>query len=313
MRLHRKSFVLLGLTAVFAGCGGGGSGGSGGPTGTPVEAGPLNLNDPTTSEAVAAYAIEFGAFSSDISNLVGSGMTGAALARAAVSRVRAVQPRADSDICNGGGTDSGSSSGNTETVTFDNCNDNGDTINGQLSVTVTGSDTGTVIFGASATPLTVTDSSSGLIVNLLNDLAFTDAAPEFDLQFQGTLAILYNSSESKSISVTLGGNAADPLAVDLTQQAGGSVQLGINGPFRVSAGGFGSSCPGGSAVFTTTTPIIFSGGGTTAGELSVTGGNNTSETITFNSDGSVTVTANGTSTTYTASQLQGLCDPVASS
>jgi hypothetical protein len=87
----------------------------------------------------------------------------------------------------------------------------------------------------------------------------------------------------------------------LTQAA-----MGISGTFTISS--TPTNCLDGTFTITTTTPLKINVSSKTisAGEIAVNG-----STIKFNGDGSVTVTANGTTKTYTSlSEFSGVCSDV---
>jgi hypothetical protein len=304
------------MTTMLAACGGGSGGGGSGNNnnGGSSESTPLDLSNSQTSEAVAAYASLLGNFAGDVSSFAGSNPASSSIAHPGFRVVRAVRPRT-TDACSGGGSFDASSSGNTETISFDECVEDGNTVNGQVSVTEASSDSGTADFGSGTTPFTLDESSDGLVVGLLGGVAFTEDSPSFSVQFQGTSASVSNSGNTESVSLVFGESAGDPLAIEETEENDSTEQLSINGPFEVKTTGFSSSaCPAGSATFTTTSPIVIPSDANfpSSGTLTVTSGSLT-ETITLSSSGASVSVNGGTPTTYTAAELQSLCAPAASS
>jgi hypothetical protein len=274
----------------------------------PSAASPADLSTPTSAAKFASAITTFGnAASSTSSGGSGTGKSGG--------------PKA---ACASGGTQDSVATGTppalTITTTYDNCQPNATTLldgvfavtNGTCTPAASNCFHSDVAFGTSSqdTFLTETLGPAGkerrnlLFGNGTTELTDTSTvdhvAGQFDLQ---GAHINTSRTDEPRIDFRIG-NESSNFHVDIDIAADHSTDAEFAGPFRVSG-----ACGSGQGNVTTPTPVhTNSAGQTTSGQIMVTNSSGGSATYTYNTDGSVTVAAGSTSHTFTAAELDQLCN-----
>lgn len=123
------------------------------------------------------------------------------------------------------------------------------------------------------------DDGAGFILDFT--ISWSTSGAVITVTIDGSMSFTVNS---QTITITF-----NNYVVTTTDEGSGSYSMTINGTISISGTG---TCHDNTFVFTTTTPIFYDGelGHTTAGVLQI---NNA--TITYNSDGSITLTVGGSS------------------
>lgn len=122
-------------------------------------------------------------------------------------------------------------------------------------------------------------------------------------EFQATLQLSLDTSDTPEVALLM-----EELTV-FEDISSGNREVSIDGGVGTDAGNNpGFNCALGFVTYETISPITFDDNDQPfAGELNVSSENGGSANIVFNSDGSVTVTVNGVSETFTAEDLASFC------
>lgn len=162
----------------------------------------------------------------------------------------------------------------------------------------------TLTFGESGQPL-VTETNTGQgDFSLSARGTVREQTTSSTEEFTATVEFAIDTTDAPAFSLIM-----DDLRVfeNAAPSDGSRLQMSIDGGFGTDAGR-NSRCGLGFATYETVTPISFDNNDEPfAGELNLTSENGDSANITFNNDGSVTVTVNGTAQMYTQDDLMNLC------
>lgn len=290
---HWLCIAPLAITLTACGGDSGGSGSTGnnddpGVVTSPTQ--PANLSSP---DAAAAFVLAFTSFSDSAESPV-------------------QQKAVTTEDCPTSGTQSYDDE--TGVTVFDECTAsfNGTTIivDGQQRAVCTADDSPDVsncddvtnTFGDGSTPLSTSTATaeSEQLIEFLGTGRFVDAETSSTSTLNLQLSLDQIRPEAPELIMI-----TDDLVV-FDEFDAGVDETSINGGFGTNAI---TSCGGGFVTFETISPITTteSSDNPVSGELNLTSDNGTSANLVFNSDGSVTITVDGDSQTYTEDDLNTIC------
>lgn len=298
--------VIALLTAGLAACGGGDDGGNSG--GAISATSPANIQSPDDAAALTAAFFALGE--------IAAGEGASTQKQHAVSMAKGGAIRAQAvttEDCGAGGTQTfDDETGRTE---YDNCRET----NGESDLLLDGVETAACTAGGASANTDCMGDFTDILGESGTPLLFRTTSPDFDLTLT-LLATIRERFGASSNRTDIDGNftvrADDAPTITVVFDALTFVDDSSMGVDTITIdGGFGTdagerfNCGAGLVTYDTVSPITLDNDGAPiSGQVNLSSANGGAAQVTFNSDGSATVTVGGNMQTYSQSQLFQLCN-----